>query len=787
MRVSGAMWKHRLNAIGGEFVSVDRERAFQDERFPETLRHARLIFLCAILLNTLFLLSDWRFAGQIHFWVAVPARAGIILLSLASLLATWKVTGFGRLQVVMVTWEILVAGCVAVLCSSRSDIALFVMLLLPAIYMIVMPTRFLWSLTTSAIASTALVTGYLLPPPMPSTALGICLAVLLSNVATLLFVVRSNRLRRLEWTATQAERRANAELAESRRLFETMFKAAPIPIVVSRADDGQIVDANDAASCFYGLDDGEKLTRYTIRDLVDGPTRRVIQAELDRNGTASEIEIATGVSGRVRRDALLSAVTVEMDGATRVISSLVDMTSRKAVEERIRLAAQRDVLTGLPNRALFQTTLDAALSKAEASGQRVGLILIDLDAFKEVNDTLGHDAGDALLKEVARRLGNIIGEHDLVARLGGDEFVIIALCEKDRHQPSRLIHALSRAILEVLKPSMAVSGRVVSPRASLGLALFPEHAANPTDLFTNADLALYAAKAAGRNRATLFVPALRADIEHRVSVAREMRSALEIGGLIPYYQPKIGLATGEIIGFEALARWQHPSRGLLAPASFSTVFDDAEIGVAVGTVLARQIFADLASWIAQGYDPGRVFLNLSSAQFAQENLAENLISDLAAVGLSHDRIGVEVTETVLLGGHGDRVSAVLASLHSAGVRVALDDFGTGYASLTHLKQYPVDEIKIDRSFVRDLERDPNDAAIVTAVVQLGQSLGLNVTAEGVETEAQATFLREQGCAYAQGYLYSKPMPQSRVPWFLKHHGGAVAQPKSGATTELKFA
>ncbi|MCC0807572.1 EAL domain-containing protein [Methylobacterium sp. W2] len=781
------MWKHRLNAIGGEFVSVEREAAFQAERFSETLRHARLVFLCGVFLNTLFLLSDWRFAGQTHFWVAVPARVCVILISLVCLLASRNITRFGRLQALMVTWEIIVAGCVAALCSSRSDIALFVMLLLPAIYMIVVPTRFLWSVTTSAIASVALTAGYLLPGPLPSTAFGICLAVLVSNVAMLLFVVRSNRLRRLEWTATQAERRANTELAESRRLFETMFKAVPIPIVVSRADDGQIVDANDAASRFYGLDDGEALTRYNTRDLVDGPTRRVIQAELDRNGTANEIEITTGAAGRVRRDALLSAVTVEMDGATRVISSLVDMTSRKAVEERIRLAAQRDVLTGLPNRALFQTTLDAALSKAEASGQRVGLILIDLDAFKEVNDTLGHDAGDALLKEVARRLGNTIGEHDLVARLGGDEFVVIALCEKDRHQSSRRIHALSRAILDVLKPAMAVSGRAVSPRASLGLALFPEHATNPTDLFTNADLALYAAKAAGRNRATLFVPALRADIEHRVSVAREMRLTLEVGGLIPYYQPKISLATGRIVGFEALARWQHPTRGLLSPASFSTVFDDAEIGIAVGHVLARQIFADMAGWIAQGYEPGRMFLNLSSAQFAQENLAESLIADLSAAGLAHDRIGVEVTETVLLGGHGDRVSAVLATLHRAGIRVALDDFGTGYASLTHLKQYPVDEIKVDRSFVRDLERDANDAAIVTAVVQLGQSLGLDVTAEGVETEAQAAFLREQGCVYAQGYLYSKPMPQSRVPWFLNKHGGRAASLGAATSTELRFA
>lgn len=764
------MWMHRLSAIGGEFVSAERETAFQAERLPETMRHARLVFLFAIGLNTLFLLSDWRFAGQTHFWVAVPARSSIILVSLLSLFATRSVSTFGRLQAIMVGWEIFVALAVAVLCSSRSDIALFVLLLLPAIFMIVVPTRFVWTVTTSVFASVVLTCAYLLPPPLPSTALGIVLAVIMSDVAMLLFVMRSNRLRRLEWTATQAERRANTELADSRRLFETMFKAVPIPIVVLRQDDGRIVDANDAAGRFFALRDGEALTEYRTRDLVDRSALRMVQEELERKGAARDIEISVGTVSRDRRDVLLSAVSVQVDGATCIISSLVDITGRKAVEERIRIAAQHDVLTGLPNRALFQTTLDAAIAEAEASGARVGLILIDLDAFKEVNDTLGHEAGDALLKEVARRLSGAIGPRDLVARLGGDEFVIIAACEAERHWPSLRIHALSQAILEVLGPAMAVSGRVVSPRASLGLALFPEHAANAVDLFTNADLALYAAKAAGRNRATSFVPALRADIEHRVSVAREMRVALERGGLVPYYQPKVSLSSGEIVGFEALARWQHPSRGLLAPGSFATVFDDPEIGIAVGDALARQIFADVAGWIARGFDPGRVFLNLSSAQFAQDDLAERLIEALADAGLAHDRIGVEVTETVLLGGHGDRVSAVLATLHAVGVSVALDDFGTGYASLTHLKQYPVDEIKVDRSFVRDLERDPNDAAIVTAVVQLGQSLGLTVTAEGVESEAQVAFLREQGCAFAQGYLYGKPMAGSRVPWFLENDG-----------------
>ena len=781
------MWKHRLNSVGGEFAAPDREAAFQAERLPETVRHARLLFVCSILVNTLFLISDWRFAGTPHLWVALPARTCIILVSLAAFVLARRAAGFASLQWVMIAWEVVTAVSAAFLCSSHSDIALFVIPLLPAIFMLIVPTSFLWTVISGAFASAVLTAGYLVPPPLPPTAPGIVVAVITANVALILFVVRSNRLRRLEWVATEAERRANVELADSRRLFETMFKAVPIPIVVSKQSDGQIVDANDAAVRFFGVQDSTELSTYRTRDLVGRDARRLIQDSLDSSGTVRDVELVVQTIGNGRRDVMLSAATVDVDGATCIISSLVDITSRKAIEERIRIAAHHDVLTGLPNRALFQATLDTALARAETSGARVGLILIDLDAFKEVNDTLGHEAGDTLLKEVGRRLGGIIGPRDLVARLGGDEFVVIAQCEDDAGAPSLRIHALSEAILGVLNPAMAIAGRVVAPRASLGLALFPEHAAHPADLFTNADLALYAAKAAGRNRATLFVPALRARIEERVSVTREMRLSLDEGGLVAFYQPKVSLASGEIVGFEALARWQHPDRGLLAPAAFSMVFDDPEIGIAVGRTLVRQIASDVSGWIAQGLDPGRVFLNLSSAQFAQEDLAESLIADLDAVGLAHDRIGVEVTETVLLGGHGDRVSSVLAALNVAGIRVALDDFGTGYASLTHLKQYPVDEIKIDRSFVRDLERDPNDAAIVSAVVQLGQSLGLKVTAEGVETSAQAQFLQARGCAYAQGYLYSKPMAPSRVPWFIANRPDRAADLEPVSILDLKSA
>ncbi|NEU13084.1 EAL domain-containing protein [Methylobacterium sp. BTF04] len=770
---------HRLTSIGGEYASPEREAAFRAERLPETIRHVRLILVVSVVLNGLFLLSDWRFYGTPHFAVAVTARLCVVVASAWCLWAAARATDFPTLQRAMIAWEIATGLAVAFLCSTHSDLALFVALMLPAVFMLALPTRFLWTMICGNACAITLLAVYLLPPPLPSTAIGLVLAVGVSNIAVLLFVMRSNRLRRLEWTATQAERRANDELAASRLLFETMFKAVPVPIVVSRQSDGQIVATNDAGTTFFGVPRGASLTSYRTRDLVDPNDLRLIQALLNERGSARDLELGVNTIGGDRRDILLSVEAVNAYGVPCIISSLVDITSRKAVEERIRVTANHDVLTGLPNRALFQATLDTVLASAEATQGQVGLIILDLDAFKEVNDTLGHEAGDTLLKEVGQRLSGAVAPGDLVARLGGDEFVIIAPSGGRDARP-RCIHDLAANILAALSPTMPVAGRILAPRASLGLALYPEHAANPTDLFTNADLALYAAKASGRNRATLFVPALRASIEDRVTVAREMRSALVEGGLIPFYQPKVNLATGAVVGFEALARWEHPTRGLLAPAAFATVFDDSEIGMAVGQCLMRKIFADVAGWIALGLDPGRVFLNLSSAQFAQGDLAERLLADLDSAGLPRDRIGIEVTETVLLGGHGDRVSPVLDTLHAAGIRVALDDFGTGYASLTHLKQYPVDEIKIDRSFVRDLERDANDAAIVAAVLQLGHSLRIDVTAEGVETEAQALFLEREGCTFVQGYLYSKPMPKSRVPWFLQNRPDLASRAEADA-------
>lgn len=448
----------------------------------------------------------------------------------------------------------------------------------------------------------------------------------------------------------------------------------------------------------------------------------------------------------------------------RLIGITFDITDRKAAEDEIWRTANQDPLTGLPNRALLQTRLEDALAEARQKETGVSLLLIDLDDFKDVNDTLGHDAGDHLLKETATRLSAMMRDCDIVARLGGDEFAVVVV------EPFTLASAtrLAQSIITALGQPIVYRERTLVTKASIGVASFPDHDRHPNELMKNADIALYRAKAQGRNRAIAYSPAMRAMTEHRVTVSRDVREALLKGEIIPFYQPKVSLVTGEIVGFEALARWQHESQGLLTPAAFGPALEEHELANLLGDRIVRQVVADIRDWLDRGLAFGRVAVNLSPAQFNQPLLADTVLNVLREAKIPTSSFEVEVTETVFFGRGTDYASRILSRFNEAGVKIALDDFGTGFASLTHLKQFPVDHLKIDRSFIRDLERQLDDAAIVEAVVGLGKSLGMSITAEGVETAGQAEHLRLLGCDHAQGYHYAKPMIGSRVPWFLSH-------------------
>jgi diguanylate cyclase (GGDEF)-like protein/PAS domain S-box-containing protein len=457
-------------------------------------------------------------------------------------------------------------------------------------------------------------------------------------------------------------------------------------------------------------------------------------------------------------------------GSNSIVGVTLDMSDRKAAEDEVWRVANHDPLTGLPNRVLFQRRLEQALAQAKQDGTNVSLLLIDLDDFKDVNDTLGHDAGDALLKEAAGRLVPTSREVDMVARLGGDEFAILVA---DPIKPGEGM-ALAETILERFRQPFSYKGRTLLCRASIGVAALPESPAVPSELMKDADIALYRAKAEGRNRAVSYAPDMRVLSEQRLAIAHEMREAISRDQIVPYYLPTFCLSSGRVVGVEALSRWEHPTRGLITPSTFGSAFDDPDLAKAMGKQLIGKIALDIRKWLNSGLNPGCVAINLSSAEFNQPDLADDILRILDLVKVPTKHFEVEVTEKVLLEGRSGSVADALEKFQRHGVQIALDDFGTGYASLTHLKQFPVDHIKIDKSFVSGLLENEGDAAIVAAVIGLGKSLNLQVTAEGIETEAQARRLRAMGCHNGQGYLYARPLAAADVASMLSDWRRRVA-------------
>ncbi|MCB5174262.1 putative bifunctional diguanylate cyclase/phosphodiesterase [Microvirga lenta] len=752
----------RLTPFGGEFRNPEREAAFQAERLPETLRHTRLLFLLSACLNAAFFISDWSLYGESNFQTTFPARLVVVLIALVCFWSISRAKTFRQAQRSMIAWEWINGAAVAVLVSSHTELALFAVLMLPSIYYLAVPTAFRWTIASGIGSSVMVLFGYMLPEPAGSSPIGLILLMTILNLALFLVVSRSNRLQRMEWSATQAERRAKNELADSRAMFETLFKTVPIPLLVVRVD-GTIVETNDAAVRYVGATQRSLGIRTTQEFYADPRDRDVFLARIRKDGQISNFETRIRLADGSIRTVLLAGMALEIAGEPHIISSVVDITERKASEEKIWRAASHDPLTGLPNRAYFQSRLEQDLAQAERNGSSLTLLLVDLDDLRNTNETMGHLAGDALIKEAADRLNPLIESCDIVARLGGGEFVLI-LAEPPSSDAAQ---AMVDRILTDMRRPFAHQGDLLSCQVSIGIASYPDHDRQPSDLMKDAGLALRTAKALGRGRAEIYSPDMRAQLEERTSITRDIQGALRDGQIVPFNQPKVDLKTGRTTGFEALARWHHPVHGLLTPASFLAAFEDSELSVTFGEHLLRHVAADIRRWLDAGVDCGRIAVNLSTAQFNWVGLAKRFLDILHDAGVPSERLEVEITETVFLGRNAPHVVTALRQFHESGVRIALDDFGTGYASLLHLKQFPIDDIKIDQGFVRDLENDADSTAIVLAVIQLGRGLGMNVVAEGVETAGQASFLREKGCTQAQGYLYAPPMAAAAVPDYLQ--------------------
>ena len=469
-----------------------------------------------------------------------------------------------------------------------------------------------------------------------------------------------------------------------------------------------------------------------------------------------------------------AVVTCDAAGKpVRIHGTTQDITERRRNEERLRTLALYDPLTGLPNREFFREQFGHSLAHAERIGRSLAVMMLDIDRFKRINETFGHGAGDQLLKEVGARLAQTLRDADYVtradfvpadqnlARLGGDEFTIM-LASLARPED---VAKVARRILEMVACPIMLNGEETVVTASIGIAVYPADGADTDTLLKNADSAMYFAKEQGKNNYQFFSSTMNARSFQKLSLENGLRKALERDELRLHYQPKVDALSGRISGVEALIRWQHPDLGMVAPNDFIPLAEETGLIVPIGEWVLHTACAQLARWHAAGYAGLTVAVNMASPNFAQQDFVETVAAIIRGAGVAPEAVEIEVTESVLMQDMKATI-AKLTALKASGVRLSVDDFGTGYSSLAYLKKFPIDTLKIDRSFVRDVIGSREDSAITSAIIALGQSLGLEVVAEGVETAEQAAFLRHKGCHLMQGYLFGRPVPAAEISALL---------------------
>ncbi|MGC1561466.1 MAG: EAL domain-containing protein, partial [Bradyrhizobium sp.] len=427
-------------------------------------------------------------------------------------------------------------------------------------------------------------------------------------------------------------------------------------------------------------------------------------------------------------------------------------------EGRIQYLATHDELTCLPNRVTFHQLFEQSIRMAHRDCRQCALLFIDLDRFKVINDSLGHAAGDTLLIEVADRLRTCVRDSDLVARFGGDEFVVVLNGISDREQ----IAVVAQKILTTLLPPVILAGHECRTTGSIGIAVFPENGSDVQTLTKNADMAMYLAKEEGKNNFRFFSPEVRSQSIERLKLEADLRRALERNQLTLHYQPKIQVATGQISGVEALLRWTHPLLGSISPAEFIPLAEETGLIIPIGRWVLKNACAQNMAWQREGLPVLSMAVNLSPRQFLDTNLLDDIDEALALSGMPARLLQLEITESMVMQ-NVERAIRLLDEIRSRGVRLAIDDFGTGYSSMSLMKKFPIDTIKIDRTFVRDLAESAEDRAIATAIISMGKALGLTVVAEGVETSEQDSFLRGHACDEIQGYLFSKPVRPEDIP------------------------
>lgn len=457
-----------------------------------------------------------------------------------------------------------------------------------------------------------------------------------------------------------------------------------------------------------------------------------------------------------------------------------DITARHEAEDYLRQIVNTDPLTGIANRRRFHEYLGSALEKLGAELKRIHLVLIDIDAFKQINDSFGHDVGDSLLKVLAARLADFESDDRFIARLGGDEFGFVA----SNHSDADIRDLLDRLLASIKRP-IQLSGAKHRYSASIGVASCPDQARTAEDLFKAADLALYEAKTAGRDQYSIFAPRLQQIADRRQELLQAAEAGLEQSQFQLHYQPQVPVDPSDPLSFEALLRWQHPERGLLAPGGFLATMNDPGLDAAIGMFVLEQVFNDMVFMGENGLAVGRIAFNVTNADFRSDRFIDRFFELSATTGIPPHRFSIEVVEQVFLDNDPRALAGRLARLHDAGVEIALDDFGTGFASLTHLRHMPIDRVKIDKSFVSRLPENSGDLAIVEGIINIAHALGKSVTAEGVEAIHQVQFLYDLGCDYLQGWYFAKASSKEDLPQIVRQVA-ELRQNACGIATSPKF-
>lgn len=567
-----------------------------------------------------------------------------------------------------------------------------------------------------------------------------------------------------------ARREAVVEaLRSSAELYRQLFHENRVLQLLVDPDDGAIVDANPAAAEFYlaakadltGLaltditaDTAETVCKALAKARIEEYGRFVFRHHLS-DGSVSDVEVYS------------SHVTI--DGRALLHWIIHDVTDRKKIEEAVRHMAKHDALTNLPNRYQFHEKLEEALSNAARIDRLVAILFLDLDHFKDVNDTLGHPVGDLLLKEVAARLCRCVRGTDTVARLSGDEFAIIA----SNLEQVEGVTILAKRIISSVAVPFTLDTHEIHTGVSIGITFYPADGADADQLLKNADLALYRAKNKGRSTYQFYDDQMQVELQMRKTLEFELRRGLDREELAVYYQPQIDLHSGRVVGAEALVRWHHPERGLVPPDKFIPLAEETGIITPLGEWVLSTACMQNKVWQSQGFPAIPIAVNVSLRQFQQKDFAGTVVRIIEETGIDPRYLELELTEGHLAEDAEEAIK-ILTLLKAKGISVSIDDFGVGYSCLSQLRRMPVDTLKIDRCFVQDMVNDPEDAAVAETIIKLGHSLDLRIVAEGVEDAEQIDYLRRKGCDVAQGYFYSKPLPAAEFSgWIQNYTNGKI--------------